>query len=278
MSKTPYVFRLVCLVFLVAIGCGPSQAEFDAETTRANDLASQLETSRTERDGLQHQIDAMTARNSEIATQLAALGTDVERLQGNNATLRTDREALAASLAETTRALDELRERQRQAEARLATFRSLLERFRSMIESNQLRIRIDRNRMIVELPAGVLFDSGRSDLRSQGQATVAHVAEVLRQIPDREFQIAGHTDNTPMRGGDNWQLSTARAVTVLRFMVQSGVPANRLSASGYADTQPVATNDTDEGRGQNRRIDIVLLPNLNELPDLSTLDGTTPAQ
>ena len=101
---------------------------------------------------------------------------------------------------------------------------------------------------------------------------------MLRQIPDREFQIAGHTDNTPMRGGDNWQLSTARAVTVLRFMVQSGVPANRLSASGYADTQPVATNDTDEGRGQNRRIDIVLLPNLNELPDLSTLDGTTPAQ
>lgn len=265
------------LLAVFAIACGPSQEELDAATARANELDTQLTTARTERDALQHQIDELTTTSNEMAARLTAMGQDVESLRGHNATLESDRQNLATSLAETQRALDELRARQQQAEARLATFRALLTRFRSMIESNQLRIRIDRNRMIVELPAGVLFDSGRSDLKPEGQATIAQVAAVLRQIPDREFQIAGHTDNAPMRGGDNWQLSTARAVTVLRYLVQNQVPANRLSASGYADTQPVASNDTEDGRRQNRRIDIVLLPNLNELPDLSSLDSSNPS-
>ncbi len=263
------------LALLAAGGCHPSQEEFDAEVARANELQSQLEAAQRDRDALQTQIAEAQARNDAIAEQLQRMGADVESLRGHNATLQTDREALAASLAETQRALEELRERQRQAEARLATFRGLLERFRSMIQSGQLRIRIDRNRMIVELPAGVLFDSGRSDLKPAGQAALAEVAAVLRQIPDREFQIAGHTDNVPLRGSDNWTLSTQRATTVLRYLVQNQVPANRLSAAGYADTQPVASNDTDAGRQQNRRIDIVLVPNLNELPDLTSLEGVT---
>jgi chemotaxis protein MotB len=277
MRNSRLLLTIAAFFTVSALACGPSQEELDAQRARADELTTQLDTAHTERDALQRQIDEMTARNDAIAAQLATLGTDVETLRGHNATLQTDREALASTLAETQRALEELRERQRQAEARLATFRALLTRFRSMIESNQLRIRIDRNRMIVELPAGVLFESGRSDLKAEGQATVAQVAAVLRQIPDREFQIAGHTDNVGMRGGDNWQLSSMRAVTVLRFLVSNQVPANRLSASGYADTQPVATNDTEDGRRQNRRIDIVLLPNLNELPDLSSLDSSSPA-
>lgn len=270
--------RIALATALLASGasaCHPSQEEYDAQVARANELNGQLETAQRERDALQAQITEMQTRNDEIARQLQQMGADVEHLRGTNATLETDRQSLAATLAETQRALDELRERQRQAEARLATFRGLLERFRSMIQSGQLRIRIDRNRMIVQLPAGVLFDSGRSDLKPEGQAALSQVAAVLRQIPDREFQIAGHTDNVPLRGGDNWQLSTQRATTVLRFLVQQQVPANRLSAAGYADTQPVDSNDTETGRQQNRRIDIVLVPNLNELPDLTSLEGMT---
>lgn len=275
MHRIQRILLSATLLVLGASACHPSQEEYDAQVARASELQNQLETAQRERDALQTQINEIQARNEDIARQLQQMGSDVENLRGTNATLQTDRESLAATLAETQRALEELRVRQRQAEARLATFRSLLERFRSMIESGQLRIRIDRNRMIVQLPAGVLFDSGRSDLKPAGQAALAEVANVLRQIPDREFQIAGHTDNVPLRGGDNWQLSTQRATTVLRFLVQNQVPANRLSAAGYADTQPVASNDTDDGRQQNRRIDIVLVPNLNELPDLTSLEGMT---
>lgn len=275
MPRILRIFLSAALFVAGASACHPSQEEYDAQVARANELTSQLETAQRERDALTAQITELQGRNEEIALRLQQMGTDVESLRGTNLTLQTDRESLAATLAETQRALEELRERQRQAEARLATFRGLLERFRSMIESGQLRIRIDRNRMIVQLPAGVLFDSGRSDLKREGQAALAEVAAVLRQIPDREFQVAGHTDNVPLRGGDNWQLSTQRATTVLRFLVQNQVPANRLSAAGYSDTQPVASNDTEAGRQQNRRIDIVLVPNLNELPDLTSLEGMT---
>jgi chemotaxis protein MotB len=98
----------------------------------------------------------------------------------------------------------------------------------------------------------------------------------LQGIPNREFLIVGHTDNVPIRSRrfpSNWELSAARGVTVARFLSENGMDANRIGAAGYADTQPVASNDADEGRAQNRRIEIVLMPNLDELPDLSGLES-----
>ena len=157
----------------------------------------------------------------------------------------------------------------------MATFRSLIERFRSMIESGRLRVRIVRNRMVVELPTGILFDSARSELKPEGLSTLDEVTAVLTEIDNREFQIAGHTDNLPIHNRnfrDNWELSTERAVVVARYMISQGVPANRISAAGHADTQPMASNETEEGRALNRRIEIVLLPNLDELPDLTSLE------
>jgi chemotaxis protein MotB len=96
---------------------------------------------------------------------------------------------------------------------------------------------------------------------------------VLKQIANRDFQVAGHTDNIPVRGRfpSNWELSTARAVTVSRFLQGQGVDPAHLSAAGYAEFQPAADNGTPEGRQQNRRIEIVLMPSLDELPDLSSL-------
>jgi chemotaxis protein MotB len=190
--------------------------------------------------------------------------------------LEGDRETLRSSLSETERALEELRQRERQASARLEQFRGMLERFRAMIESGQLRVRIVRGRMVVELPEGILFDSGRAELKDSGEATLTEVAQVLSTIQNRNFQIVGHTDNVPIRSRrypSNWELSTARAVTVSKFLIDAGVPATRLSAAGYAETQPVGENDTPEGRAQNRRIEIVLMPNLDELPDLSALEN-----
>lgn len=275
MLREPRIGLFLSAITLLGAACGPSQEDFDRESARAAELSTQLETARQERATLDSELAQLRANNQTMADRLTQMGADVESLRGQTATLETDRASLQATLTETQRALEELRERDRQAQARLAEFRGLLDRFRSMISSGQLRIRIDRNRMIVQLPAGVLFQSGSSVLKPEGQQAIAQVAQVLRQIPDREFQIAGHTDNVPIRGGDNWTLSSARAVTVLRFMVDSQVPATRLSAAGYADTQPVASNDTEEGRQQNRRIDIVLLPNLNELPDLHSLEQAT---
>lgn len=267
MNQMLKLFPLL-LASIGVVACGPSQEELDSALAENADLQSQLDTTRAEGEALEGRISALQSQNSELVARLRALGEDVQELEGERTNLQTN-------LQETQRALEELRERERQAQARLATFQSLIERFRSMIESGQLRVRIVRNRMVVELPEGVLFDSGRADLKEDGQSTLAQVATVLASIQNREFQIAGHTDNVPIRNRrfpNNWALSTARAVTVARFLIDDGnVPANRISAAGYADTQPVSSNETDEGRAQNRRIEIVLVPNLDELPDLSSL-------
>jgi chemotaxis protein MotB len=253
---------------LLATACGPSQDELDAELARNRELQSQIDQAATDRAGLEATLATLQTQNTELTNRLRALGQRVETTEAQAANLQT-------TLNDTQRALEELRERERQATARLETFRQLLARFRSMIASGRIRVRIVRNRMVVELPEGVLFDSGRSELKPEGQEALRQVAAILRDIPDREFQVAGHTDNIPIRGraDGNWQLSTQRAVTVTLFLAQNQVPTSRISAVGYADTQPMTTNDTPEGRAQNRRIEIVLIPRLDELPDLSSLEG-----
>jgi chemotaxis protein MotB len=154
----------------------------------------------------------------------------------------------------------------------------MIERFNKMIASGKLRVKIVRGRMVVELSENILFDSGKAELKTEGQQALTEVAAVLSSINDRDFQIAGHTDNIPIKSAkfpSNWHLSTARAVTVAAHLAANGVSETRLSAAGYADTQPAAPNDTPEGRQQNRRIEIVLMPNLDELPDMSKLKDLT---
>lgn len=250
---------------LIGAGCGPSDAQIAAEN-RAHALEQQLADANTAREGLDRRLTELTATNAAMTDRLRALGQNVEGLQSD--------------LDRTQRALTELQERERQAQARLATFRQMVERFRAMIASGRLRVRIVRGRMVVELPDNILFESGEAELKEAGQTALAEIVEVLKTIPGREFQVAGHTDNVPIhshRFASNWELSTSRAVAVTKFMIERGLDGSRLSAAGCAEMAPVASNDTPEGRAQNRRIEIILLPNLDELPDLSSLEGPAPA-
>ena len=135
-----------------------------------------------------------------------------------------------------------------------------------------LKVEIRRNRMVIRLPGDVLFASGDDKLSKEGDKVLDAVAEVIRndkQLSGRYFQVAGHTDNKPLKGGrfgDNWGLSAMRARQVLLYLVSpvdakeggGGLTAERLHAAGYGDTDPVAKNDADDGRKQNRRVELVL--------------------
>ena len=262
-----YMLLAMAIAFPQAAGCGHGETEWQAKLTEISDLQSQLRDSEQARRDLEAHIAELEGQNGQLVARLQALGQDVEGL-------RAERTTLTDSLAETQRALDELRAREAAQQARLATFRAMLERFRAMIDSGRLRVRVVRNRMVVELPDNVLFDSGQAQLKPEGETTLTEVGQILATITDRQFQVAGHTDSVPSRRwASNWELSTARAVSVARFLIGLGMSGERLSAAGYSDTQPIDTNDTDEGRAHNRRIEIVLVPNLDELPDLSSLVG-----
>jgi chemotaxis protein MotB len=216
------------------------------------------------------QADALRAHSKTCDTQLGEC----------QAARDTERDAKAKALAEgaatlvaSRTELEELRAEHAEAEKRLEAFRSLTERFRKMIDSGKLQVILRNGRMVVKLPAGVLFDSGSAELSKEGKDALREVALVLRQVQGRRFMVAGHTDNvpvgTPSTFKNNLDLSTSRALVVAQHLVSSGMSASRLVAAGYGEHEPVQRNTTEQGRHENRRIEIVLLPNVVELPSLA---------
>lgn len=218
--------------------------------------------------GAKRALEALDHDMEVIGVTLRQTHKDVTELRGERAELKTN-------LDDAIQRIQEAQAREAQAQARVETFRSMLLRLRSMIESNELELQIVRNQMVVKLPEAVLFDTAEADLKPRGRDVLAGLAEVLKGIAGRDFQVAGYTDDVPIatpRYKTNWHLSAARAINVTRLLVKQGVPRERLSAVAYADTRPVDPGHSAEARRKNRRIEIAVMPRLEELPDLSLLD------
>ena len=245
------------------------EARRTALEAQAKDLGGKLAQAADERDKLRKSLDDSSALVDEFRKRLEKLGQNVEKLT-------SERGQLAGALDATRERLEELRKQKAAAEALAATFQSLVTRLKSMIDAGQLKVIIRDGRMLIAMPNDVLFDSGRTDLKKDAQASLTNVAQVLSTIADRKFLVAGHTDNVPIRTErfpSNWELSTARAVEVTRYLVAHGMRPEVLAAAGYGEFDPVAANDPDT-RSLNRRIEIVLQPNLGELPSLTGLTPT----
>ena len=253
---------------MAAAGCGIDEQVHNA-ALKDRDAQKQklLETNDAlEKERAQHRadVDARDARVLVLTKKLESLGQDVSRLE-------TERGTLGGELEQAKKRMDELRKAQVQAEARAAQFRKLVTQFKTLTDAGKLQVEIRENRMIVRLGDKILFDPGKTDLKPEGKEALTQVTTVLKELQNRNFQIAGHTDNAPMKSAkfrSNWDLSTARAVEVLNYMVGAGMEPKRVSAAGYADTSPVATNDTSENKAKNRRIEITLVPNLDDLPPI----------
>ena len=188
-----------------------------------------------------------------------------------------DKDKLDKLLQASNAQLAELAKQKAAADERAATYKRLTERLRSMIDAGKLSVRIRKGRMLISLPNDVLFDSGSAVLKRAGQDAVAQVAQALTGLTDRQFLVAGHTDDKPIhtaRFSSNWELSTERAVVVTRFLISKGMKPESLGAVGYGEFDPVAPNDSDEHRAQNRRIEIQLQPNLSELPSMEALQSS----
>jgi chemotaxis protein MotB len=130
--------------------------------------------------------------------------------------------------------------------------------------------------LVITFVADILFDSGKAKLRSEMYPSLDKVARVLEEnVPDLSFGIEGHTDNQPIKYSgwkSNWELSTARALSVLHYLVdQKGISPERVSVIGYGENHPVASNDTKEGRHMNRRVEIVILPKTTKLKENKTV-------
>jgi chemotaxis protein MotB len=260
---------------LVGSGCGYTEQQWQVQVDK-------LERERSQRDAAEDRLakaDAELAEHrgkvSGLEQRLIEAGVDVERLS-------TDLAGATSSLAERERAIAEYKMRAQKLEAIRARFESLRQKLAALTEVG-LTVTVRKNRMVVALPGDVLFDSGKDKLKKGGRDVLKKVADAIRADPGlvaREYQVAGHTDSKKLQGGvfgDNLGLSTMRARQVVLYLTdpnEGGLPREKWSAAGYADTDPVASNDTDEGRLANRRSEIVVVPSVDELLDLKTLAGT----
>jgi chemotaxis protein MotB len=252
-------------------GCGHSEEEWQAKLKENQELTNQLNAEKAAHQKADADIAAASGQIDELKGQLKKAGVDLSNVN--------------ADLAEQKSALDKLRKDKEQLEAIRKRFELLKQKLESLTRLG-LNVTVRNNRMTIQLPGDVLFDSGRVDLKKDGKDILLKVAEVIRNDKDlmsRSFQVAGHTDNKPLAGGpyrDNWGLSVMRAREVLTFLITptvekagagGGLTPGKWSASGYGDTDPVAANDTPANMQKNRRVELVVVPNVEEMLDLKSL-------
>jgi len=197
----------------------------------------------------------------------------VTEMENMRKSLGDTQEELTASQAE----IATLRKIEAETKRRNEIYAEFVNKLQSMIDGGQLTVSIDAGRIVINLPDNVLFNSGSANLNLEGRQAITQVGEVLSQFSDRRFQIEGHTDNVPIKSArypSNWELSTARALSVVHLMTEIGVKPENISAAGFGEYRPRADNENDEGKQLNRRIEIVMLPNLDilssELPKVTS--------
>jgi len=264
---------LVCAGVLALLGtmlpaCGYSEEEWRAKLREIDSLKSELNAEQAQNQKAQRELHDARARIEQLKAQLKAAGVDMADLSKN--------------FEEQARALEEYKKRAAQLEEIKRRFELLRAKLQGLTKFG-LSVTVRNNRLVIQLPGDVLFDTGRVSLRPKGEEILLEVAAVIRGDADlskRDFLVAGHTDNQPLRAGvfkDNWGLSVMRAREVLAFLIKpeadggGGLNPNNWGASGYGEMDPVEPNDTAEHRQANRRCELVVVPNVEEMLDLKTL-------
>jgi chemotaxis protein MotB len=267
--------RPTSLILFLSLGltaaCGYSQEEWDQKLRENESLTQQLKAQTEAHKKSQSDYQEAVQEIDALKKQLADSGVNVN--------------SLTQSVAEKQKALEEYARRTEQLDQIRKRFELLQTKLQKLTQLG-LKVEVRNNRMLIQLPGDVLFDSGQDKLKADGVKILLQVAEVIGKDPDlskRLFQVAGHTDSKPLVGGvfkDNWGLSTMRARSVVLLLTSppdkkgeggGGLNPSNWSAAGYADTDPVASNDTEEGRKKNRRVELVLQPNVEEMLNLKSL-------
>jgi len=238
-------------------GCGVSQADYDAKVGEANGAKAQV-----------GQLQQQLATDEQQITQLkSAVG------MAQSQAMTDDQKA---QLEEAKRAMQEAQERGKLLD-------DLQTKFKKMIDAGHLKVTTRHGRVVLQLHNDVLFDTGEADVKPAGKQALGEVAATLRGVGAKRFQVAGHTDTQPITTDKkkqfptNWELSTARAIAVVKLLTAQGVDPTVLSAAGYGPYDPVASNATPDGMAKNRRIEITLVPNVAELVKETPAPAPAPA-
>ncbi len=235
--KKLLVFPVVSLLFMLA-ACGVPTTQFEKTVSDLNACSKDRDEAIMKSNTCTNQVTGLTGERDALKAKVDELTAEAERV---------------AALEKAT-----------------ATYEELQKKLEKEIQEGKIQITEMKNRLTMTMVDKILFPSGSADVSREGKLVLDKVISILKDITDKRIQVEGHTDNVRIYSAiktkypTNWELSTGRATQVVRYLQETGgIDPQRLSATGYAEYQPVASNDTDEGKAKNRRIEIVLLPLLN---------------
>ncbi len=258
-------------------GC-VSLGKYEKKEKEAAQLRQDYEDEVAKRAVLQEKIRTMQEQLDGLVSDVTSLREKIRSDEGSLTVKEGELRAARDRLVELQALVDELSKSKRKLEAAKAElekksgeYEQLASSLRGEIEAGRIELMELRGRTTVKLKDKILFASGSATIGPDGKAALRLVADALRGIQGKVIRVEGHTDNVPTGGAggfaSNWELSAARALAVVHSLQDAGVDPTRISGAGFAEFQPVASNETPDGRRLNRRIEIVLVP----------IDGAVPS-
>ena len=294
MKNRIIIWGLAALLAIPVSGC-VTKSTFEEKEKQAAELTADLNTLAAKHEALINRKDQLQAEKEKLEVEKAALIEDNQELESilqaksdslsnTIAELRDEKEkqqttyeARLAQLEGKIAALENenasLREqiatlkkqKEEQVEEMSSTYEALIKSMKDEISEGQVQISELKGKLTVNMVDAVLFDSGQAEVKKEGLDVLQKVVDILKDVENKVIRIEGHTDNVKISGAlarkypTNWELSAARAINVTRFLQKQGIGPGKLSAVAYGPYNPVATNETPEGRAQNRRIEISLV-------------------
>jgi len=252
---TRFTFVAAALFVLGGAGC-VTTSKYEQKEKEAQVNASRADEAEDHFQACDAKRMDCEAKAAECATNAQALQDELDEAKRELAAVSEERDTLkdqTSSLAEEKGA----------AEAKSTEYESLAGSLEKQIAAGQIEISELRNKMTVKLKDRILFPSGSAKLSRDGKAALDVVAGVFKDLHGKHVVVGGFTDDVPVAAGgqfqDNWDLSSARAIAVVRYLVARGVPPAMLAAAGFSEYRPVAPNDSPASRSLNRRIEIALI-------------------
>ncbi|MDP2168454.1 MAG: OmpA family protein [Thermodesulfovibrionales bacterium] len=230
------------------------EAKKDQLSAEIVGLRARLSETEAKKEEFAAEKTALNARLSETEAASGALTSEVSRLKADIESLSKEKET---AIAEKEKTLAEFTK----------THDSLMSEMKSEIEKGEMTITQLKDKLTLSMVDKILFDSGSAEIKKGGKKVLDRVGAILKKVADKQIKVEGHTDNVPIGSRltekflTNWELSTGRATNVVRYLQENaGIDPGKLIAAGYGEHRPVASNNTDEGKAKNRRIEIVLIP------------------
>lgn len=276
---------VLALPAVLATSC-VSTKKFKAEQEAAQARYNELNTAYGQLQQKMNLCDAdrneMSRKNTGLSTEVAGLNKQIEFLKENNSTALKQLQDLSVISSQQADNIRKSLENIGAKDAYIQTLQESMARKDSLnmalvmnlkgavgnMDDEDINIKVDKGVVYIDISDKLLFKSGRYEITDQANTVLGKVAQVLKNQPDIEFMVEGHTDNVPYRNGllvDNWDLSVKRATSVVRILqTKYGLNPSKMSAAGRAEYKPVADNDSKDNKALNRRTRILILPQLDQ--------------